>query len=211
MVSVFDSSIPVDPFSSCRLVTCEDLEECRPAVCLRRECRHPARDRDDRLVIQGHGSYERQVLGLRFGRSVLLVVQRFWCAACRGTMSVLPSWVHPWRWYAGPVLVEALWRKSVLGEASTKIHSMFALWTPAAPRSPWRTLARWGRDLLRTRSLFEWVGAGGGAVSVAARVLRLLFCNPTGPAAIERWTPSDVRASAQGTLAGTVHGAAPAM
>lgn len=211
MISVFDSTIPVDPFSSGRLAPCEDLEECRPAVCLRRECRHPARDRDDRLIIQGHGCYERQVLGLRFGRSVLLVVRRFWCAACRGTMSVLPSWVHPWRWYAAPVMVEAVWRNAVLEEATTKIRSAFALWMPDTARTSWRTLARWRRDLLRSRSLFGWVGAGCVGAGLLTRLLRLLFLNPVGVADIALWAPDEVRASARAALAGTVHGAVQAM
>lgn len=206
MISVFDCSVPVDPFALRRVVLFEDVDQCRPVACLRGSCRHPARDRDDRLVIQGHGSYERQVLGFRFGQTLLLVVQRFLCNACGGTMSVLPSWVHPWRWYAAPVIGEALWRDIVLGESSTTIRSMFALWTPDTVRTPWRTLARWRRALLNSPTLFGWMGVGSGNTSPVVRLLRLLFLAPAGPGDIREWASGEVHRSAQAALAGTVHG-----
>lgn len=121
-------------------------------------------------------------------------------------MSVLPSWVHPWRWYAAPVISEALWRDGVLGESSTTIRSMFALWVPDAARSPWRTLARWRRDVLNSPTLFGWIGVGSGGAGLMVRLMRLLFLNPAGVADISRWAPDEVRRRARAALAGTIHG-----
>lgn len=74
------------------------------------------------MVIQGHGHYVRQVLGLMPGRCVLVRVRRFLCAVCGVTISVLAAWIHPWRWYGAGSIVEALWRWKVLGEAAERIR-----------------------------------------------------------------------------------------
>ena len=90
------------------------MEELRPRFCT--QCGQLARD--GALVwVQGHGCYSRQVRGLCAGW-VVIWVRRYVCRNCGHTMSRLPDWLHPWRWYAATVMVEALYRHLMLGETA---------------------------------------------------------------------------------------------
>lgn len=60
----------------------------RPTCCPHCEAR-------DRLV--GHGSYPRTAIDHR--QAIPIRVKRFFCPACRKTISVLPSFCLPWRHY----------------------------------------------------------------------------------------------------------------
>jgi len=89
--------------------------------------------------------YSRQVCGLIETGWIVIWVRRFLCLVCGHTMSLLPDWLHPWRWYAATVIIEALYRHCVLHESASTIGARFG-------REPgtreWRSLRRWRRQLL---------------------------------------------------------------
>lgn len=199
MVMVLSFPLPVHPDVSAPIVV-GDIESCRPKSCPHADCGKLARDERDCLRIRGHGSYERQVLGLAKGRPLRLLVRRYLCAACKRTINVLPSWVYPWRWYAAPTMVEVLWRLIVLGESAASLCRELALWPK--PYEHWKTLVRWVRDFLVSMTLYGWLGTSRArAASAWDRLHRFLFgqCS-TGPVQLEDWTPSGVGASAQSAL-----------
>lgn len=128
------------------------MEELRPRFCT--QCGQLARD--GALVwVQGHGCYSRQVRGLCAGW-VVIWVRRYVCRNCGHTMSRLPDWLHPWRWYAATVMVEALYRHLMLGETARAIGARFG-------RDPdmqeWRSLRRWRAELLVSPTLWGWLGS----------------------------------------------------
>lgn len=199
MVMVLSFPLPVHPVVSAPIAV-GDVESCRPKSCPHADCGKLARDERDCLRIRGHGSYRRQVLGLARGRPLSLLVRRYLCAACKRTISVLPSWVYPWRWYAAPTIIEALWRLIVLGVSTAGLFRELALWPKAYEH--WKTLARWGRDFLVSRTLFGWLGtANAHAASAWDRLHRFLFgqCS-TGPIQLGDWAPSGVGTCAQSAL-----------
>jgi hypothetical protein len=71
-------------------------------------------------------------------------------------MSRLPDWLHPWRWYAATVIVEALYRHLMLRETARAIGARFG-------RHPdtqeWRSLRRWRAQLLVSPTLWGWLGS----------------------------------------------------
>ena len=79
-------------------------------------------------------------------------------------MSRLPDWLHPWRWYAAAVIIEALWRDLILGETARAIGIRFGR---SGEESEWRSLRRWRAQLLVSPSLWGWLGVRLG-VRVAA-------------------------------------------
>ena len=103
----------------------------------------------------GHGLYCRQVRGLVESGWILIWVRRFLCLACGHTMSRLPDWLHPWRWYAGTVIVEALYRHCLLGEPAISIGVRFGRpeWA-----TEWKSLRRWRKQLLVSSTLWGWMG-----------------------------------------------------
>jgi hypothetical protein len=128
------------------------VEELRPPFCTR--CGQLARD-GARVWVQGHGCYSRQVRGLR-ARWIVIWVRRYLCRNCGHTMSRLPDWLHPWRWYAATVIVEALYRHLMLRETARAIGARFG-------RNPdtqeWRSLRRWRAQLLVSPTLWGWLGS----------------------------------------------------
>jgi hypothetical protein len=67
-------------------------------------------------------------------------------------MSRLPDGLHPWRWYAATVIVEALYRHLILGEAARAIGVRFG-----RHASEWRSLRRWRAQLLVSPTLWGWL------------------------------------------------------
>ncbi len=129
------------------------LECLRPSFCV--VCGQPARNSAGVLQLVGHGMYSRQVRGLVETGWIVIWIRRFLCRACRHTMSVLPDWLHPWRWYAGTVIVEALYRHCVLLEPAAAIGARFGR-PPDA--TGWRSLYRWRKQLLLSPTLWGWLG-----------------------------------------------------
>jgi hypothetical protein len=108
----------------------------------------------------------------------MIWIRRFLCLACGHTMSLLPDWLHPWRWYAGTVIVEALFRHCVLQESAAVIGARFGRPDNA---TEWKSLRRWRRQLLVSPTLWGWLGPRLGATKPAVsriegkiRLIRLL-------------------------------------
>lgn len=106
------------------------------------------------MLVQGHGCYSRQICGLSEGW-IVIWVRRYLCRDCGHTMSRLPDWLHPWRWYAGTVIMEALYRHLILGETARAIGVRFGRHPDT---SQWRSLRRWRAQLLVSPTLWGWLG-----------------------------------------------------
>ena len=181
------------------------VEELRPRWCV--HCGQLARDNNGTVQVQGHGVYTRQVRGWNEGW-IVIRVRRYWCGSCERTMSRLPDWLHPWRWYAAAVIIEALYRYLIEGETAREIGIRFG-------RSPdhqeWRSLQRWRAQLLISATLWGWLGPRLGIGSAAknwddgcVKLTRFIgeMHIKVGPAVKfgeELW------ASVRGTLGGLVH------
>ena len=87
---------------------------------------------------------------------MVIGVRRYRCRACGHTMSRLPDWLHPWRWYAATVMIEALYRHLILGETARAIGRRFGRPEEA---SEWRSLRRWRAQLLVAPTLWGWLGS----------------------------------------------------
>lgn len=140
------------------------LENLRPIYCANPECGAAARNPDGILQLVGHGLYLRQVRGLTEFGWIEIWVRRFLCRVCGQTMSVLPDWIHPRRWYAAPVILEALYRHCILGETACSIGVRFG--RPAAA-TEWRSLRRWRAQLLVSPTLWGWLGSRLGVIEPA--------------------------------------------
>jgi hypothetical protein len=97
--------------------------------------------------VQGHGLYSRQVRGLVEGW-IVIWVRRYLCVKCGRTMIFLPDWLHPWRWYAATVIMEALYWYLILQETVRDISHRFG-----RSADEWRTLRRWQKQLLVSPTL----------------------------------------------------------
>jgi hypothetical protein len=76
----------------------------------------------------------------------------------------LPDWLHPWRWYAGTVIVEALYRRCILRESESSIAVLFGRPQDSAE---WKSLRRWQAQLLISPTLWGWLGPRLGLVKPA--------------------------------------------
>lgn len=137
----------------------------RPIYCTNPKCGAPARNRDGVLQLVGHGLYLRHVRGLTEVGWIEIWIRRFLCRVCGRTMSVLPDWLHPWRWYAAPVILEALYRHCILGETACSIGLRFGRPQDA---TEWRSLRRWRAQLLVSPMLWGWLGSRLGVLKPAA-------------------------------------------
>jgi hypothetical protein len=95
----------------------------------------------------GHGMYSRQVRGLTETVWIDVWVQRFLCLICGHTMSLLPDWLLPYRWYAATAIIEALYRHCILRETAVSIGFRFGRPDDA---TEWKSLRRWQKQLLRS-------------------------------------------------------------
>ena len=138
-------------------------EKTRPNHCVL--CGQAARKVDGTLQVVGHGMYSRQVRGLTQDNWIVVWIQRFLCLACGRTMSLLPDWLLPWRWYAAPAIVEALYRHCILQESAVSIGIRFGRPDDA---TEWKSLRRWQKQLLISPTLWGWLGARLGATKPAA-------------------------------------------
>ena len=86
----------------------------------------------------------------------MIWVRRYLCRDCGHTMSRLPDWLHPWRWYAATVIIEALYRHLILQETVSAIAARFGR---DADTQEWRSLRRWRAQLLVSPSLWGWLGS----------------------------------------------------
>ena len=75
----------------------------------------------DRLV--GHGSYPRNAVDPL--QAIPIRVKRFFCAACRKTISVLPTFCLPWRHYQSATIQTVLDLRFVAGVSWSVIRQRF--------------------------------------------------------------------------------------
>jgi hypothetical protein len=129
------------------------VEEVRPSFCV--FCGQAARNAEGVLQLVGHGMYSRQVRGVLEVGWLIIWIRRFRCLMCGHTTSLLPDWLHPWRWYAGTVIVEGLYRHCILKESAGSIGARFGRPEDA---TEWRSLRRWRKQLLISPTLWGWLG-----------------------------------------------------
>jgi len=144
------------------------------------------------------------VLGLLGGRAFRVWIPRFLCRICRATTSILPSWLHPWRWYSIVSIVEALCLWATERATVSQLRARYA----ASPEGDgWRSLSRWARDFLVRPTLLGWLGfPTSGTTTLGDRLHRFLFhVKPAGRADIREWTTEQVRWAATEALAGSEH------
>jgi len=140
------------------------IEILRPKFCV--FCGELARDTNNTLRLVGHGLYSRQVRGLIKTSWIVIWVRRFLCLSCGHTISRLPDWLHPWRWYAATVIVEALWRHCVLQEESARVIGV--RFGRPADALTWKSLFRWRSQILIFPTLWGWLGPRLGIRKPAA-------------------------------------------
>ena len=137
------------------------VDSLRPSSCPL--CGQLARVAGKALGIVGHGTYRRQVLGVTEADvEATTLVRRYLCRGCAHTISVLSDFLHPRRWYAAVVILEALRRHLLEGETEAEVRREFDVPEPAGS---WRSLRRWRRALLVT--LWFWLGRRLGATTPA--------------------------------------------
>ncbi len=180
------------------------VEELRPRCCA--QCGQLARE-GGRVRVEGHGCYSRQVRGLS-ERWILIWVRRYVCRECGHTMSRLPDWLHPWRWYAATVIIEALYRHLILEETARAIGVRFGRHADA---TEWRSLRRWRAQLLASATLWGWLGPrlGIGQPALTRYEGRLHLSRLLGEMRIAWESPAKVvgelGSAVRSTLSGLVH------
>jgi len=178
------------------------VEAQRPSSCP--ACDQPAHPPGERLGIVGHGTYSRQVLGLVDScRQLVIWVRRYLCRGCRRTMSVLPDSLYPGRWYAGMVMVAALFLSVLQGWSAAEVRRRYG---GDSETTGWKTLGRWQRQLLCP--LWSWLSRqlgcdempGHGRKEQRWRLVRMLALHgigpPSGLVAVEAAAPLLVRCTA---------------
>ena len=172
-------------------------DQIRPNHCVL--CGQAARNADGTLQLVGHGLYSRQVRGLTENEWITVWVQRFLCLMCGHTISLLPDWLIPWRWYAGTAIIEALFRHCILRESAVAIGVRLGR---SEDSVEWKSLRRWRKQLLISPTLWGWLGPRLGAIKPAIDrsegkiyLQRLLA---------EGWHQAQSKAEAIGELHGTV-------
>lgn len=161
-----------DLFDRRRLPSVDGL---RPASCPL--CGHLAHEPGKLLGIVGHGTYSRQVLGIAGTAGECVTrIRRYRCQGCRQTIAVLSDYLHPGRWYAADVILEALRLHLLEGLSEREIRSRFGV---DVDSSNWRSLWQWRTDLFV--SLWRWLaarlgvrGSARGRDESRRRLLRLL-------------------------------------
>jgi hypothetical protein len=122
-------------------------------------------------------------------------------------MSRLPDWLHPWRWYAASVIIEALYRHLILKETAYAISVRFRRLGEVAE---WRSLQRWREQLLTSPTLWGWLGSRLGVCDPAQNRHqgRLHLTRLLGEMRLV-WSAAKVlhnlSAAARGSLSGLVH------
>ena len=161
-MSVILHSLAIDVEQLCaRSPEAPSRDQIRPNHCV--FCGQAARNENGILQVVGHGMYSRQVCGLEKGW-ITIWIQRFLCLMCGRTMSLLPDWLHPWRWYAGPAIIEALYRHCILRESAVSIGIRFGR---SEDSKEWKSLRRWRKQLLISPTLWGWLGPRLGAIKPA--------------------------------------------
>lgn len=128
-------------FDATRLPSVDAL---RPSSCP--GCGELAFSPGERFGIVGHGTYRRQVLGVvEVTGEAVTRVRRYQCRGCGRTINILSDHLHPRRWYAAGVILEALRLHLLESMSEREIRSRFGVGTDS---ESWRSLRRWRSELL---------------------------------------------------------------
>lgn len=119
------------------------VAELRPAFCPC--CGQPAHPPGGRLGVVGHGTYQRQVLGLHPGEQLVIPVRRYLCRACSSTTAVLPDELHPGRLYCAAAILISLWATLAQKVAARAVREWFG---SPGETAGWRAVRRWRTTLL---------------------------------------------------------------
>jgi hypothetical protein len=176
------------------------VDALRPASCPC--CGKLAFSPGELLGIVGHGTYRRQVLGVvEVTGQASILVRRYLCQGCKRTISVLSDDLHPRRWYAAGVILEALRLHLLERQSEREVREHFGVVTDC---ESWRSLRRWPSQLLVT--LWPWLRRRLGAREEATsredgpRRLRQLLSE----AGMDQ-RPGDAFTAARRLLTDTVH------
>ena len=102
------------------------VEELRPSSCPL--CGELAFSPGNPLGIVGHGTYQRQVLGvLEAAEEAITLVRRYFCRGCEHTINILSDYLHPRRWYYGGAILEALRLHLLEGLSEREIRERFGI------------------------------------------------------------------------------------
>lgn len=127
------------------------VEQLRPSSCPL--CGELAFSPGKRFGIVGHGTYQRQVLGVvEAAEKAITLVRRYFCRGCERTINILSDHLHPRRWYYGGAILEALRLHLLEGLSERQIRERFGI---VVDSESWRTLRRWRSELLMT--LWYWL------------------------------------------------------
>ena len=137
-----------------------NTEDSRPDSCP--NCFVLARDVNGRIVLVGHGSYERWA---NIPQGIKIRIQRFRCKSCRSTCSVLPHWLLPRYQYIAPIILSSLNQFYIDGVSASKVTKHFP---SKSPKHGWGTLHRWGASFLLSPFLWGWLGRSFGATEGVA-------------------------------------------
>ena len=175
------------------------VEQLRPSSCPL--CGELAFSPGRPLGIVGHGTYQRQVLGVaEAAEESITLVRRYFCRGCERTINILSDYLHPRRWYYGGAILEAVRLHLLEGLSEREIRERFGI---AVDSESWRTLRRWRSELLLT--LWYWLsrrlGFRGKARSRedGRRRLRQLLSEASSEA------KADAASASRSLLCGTVH------
>ncbi len=127
------------------------VDELRPSSCPL--CGELAFSPGKRFGIVGHGTYQRQVLGVvDAAQAAITLVRRYLCRGCERTINILSDHLHPRRWYGGGAILEALELHLLKDLSEREIRKRFGI---TVDSESWRTLRRWRSELLLT--LWYWL------------------------------------------------------
>jgi hypothetical protein len=123
------------------------VDEVRPARCP--GCTAASRPQGQGIVVQGHGTRERQLWGPSGPGAapelVIVVVRRFRCIRCRAVTTVGPAELLTRRLYSAAAIAYALALFAISGLCSRRVRSLVSPLRIVGPTSAarWLTLSRW--------------------------------------------------------------------
>lgn len=135
------------------------VDEARPARCPK--CGTPSCPIGAPIVIQGHGTRDRQVLGPSTPDAppamIIIAVRRYRCSACGTVPVVVPREVRARRLYSASAmaLALALWGLEKMPSSAVRERVNPARFV-AEPHLGWVTVRRWAKDIV-TGKLFVGV------------------------------------------------------
>src|SRR5262249_9437909 len=124
----------------------------RPKQCS--GCSRAAAPLGERIVVVGHGTRRRNVLGPcgpgdAVGTLISILARRFRCRGCGAVLLVVPLGVLPVRRYCAFAIAWALALFGLLGLSASEVRERVTSWRrePHTANLGWPALKRWARDV----------------------------------------------------------------